>query len=364
LGVLKGIFVKKVSRRSFGKLVVGLGTSVLVGGLELRLAPGALAAVATPGITGCATWGAAAARNPIQVLSQKPTGIIVHNTQNPNSSDFSQAYAYQTARAIQAYHQNTKGWDDSGQHFTIFRGGQTLEGRHRSVEAVTGGTTHVQGAHCEGFNDVFVGIEVDGSYGTAAPPQGQYDKLVALCAYICQQYGLSGSAIYGHRDYNNTDCPGDTLYSMLPQLRLNVQAALGTVGRTWPVVARGSTATALVKTVQYLLNARGASLTADGAFGPGTETAVRSFQTSRGIAPVDGIVGANTWEALVLTVRRGDSGEAVKGAQNQLKAKGYAVTVDGAFGPGTETAVKSFQHSQSQTEDGIVGVNTWNRLVK
>ncbi len=356
--------MKTLSRRSFGKLVVGLGTSVLVGGLELRLSPGALAAVATPSITGCAAWGAAAPRNPIVVLNQKPTGIIVHHTTNPNSSDFTQTYAHQIARGIQAYHQNTNGWDDTGQHFTIFRGGQTLEGRHRSIEALTSGTKHVKAAHCDGFNDVFVGIEVDGTYTSATPPQGQYDKLVALCAYICQQYGLSGNAIYGHRDFNNTSCPGDKLYSMLPQLRLNVQAALGTVGRTWPVVARGSTATTLVKTVQHLLKARGASLTVDGDFGPGTETAVKSFQTSRSLTPADGIVGAKTWEALVLTVRRGDAGEAVKGVQNQLKAKGYAVTVDGQFGPGTEAAVMSFQRSQGQFEDGIVGMNTWNGLVK
>ncbi|MXV18533.1 peptidoglycan-binding domain-containing protein [Deinococcus xianganensis] len=46
----------------------------------------------------------------------------------------------------------------------------------------------------------------------------------------------------------------------------------------------------------------------------------------------------------------------------QLAARGYAVTVDGSFGPSTESAVKSFQTSKGLTADGIVGPNTWLAL--
>ncbi len=358
--------MKKLSRRSFSKLVLGLGTSVLVGGIELRLSSSAFANIATPSISNCDLWGAAAARNPIELLNQKPTGIIVHHTTGANSNDFSQAYAYQRSRDIQWRHQVINGWDDTGQHFTIARGGIAMEGRHRSLEALVGGTKHVRGAHCEGFNDVFVGIEVDGTYINDYPPQAQYDKLVALCTYICQQYNFSGYRIFGHRDFNNTVCPGDKLYSLLPQISKDVVALLeaGGVGRTWPVVARGSTAIIINKTIQHLLNARGAALTVDGAFGAGTETAAKTFQTSRSISPADGVIGAATWEALVLTVQIGNSGHAVRALQNQLIGRGYSVTVDGVFGPGTETAVKSFQKSRYLLADGIVGVNTWNRLVK
>ena len=46
--------MKKISRRAFGKLITGLGTSVLVGGTELRFISSARAAVPTPAIDGTA----------------------------------------------------------------------------------------------------------------------------------------------------------------------------------------------------------------------------------------------------------------------------------------------------------------------
>ena len=53
-----------------------------------------------------------------------------------------------------------------------------------------------------------------------------------------------------------------------------------------------------VKTLQYLLRARGHTVTVDGIFGPETDAAVRAFQQQKGLA-VDGIVGPVTWRALV-----------------------------------------------------------------
>ncbi|MFE4419130.1 peptidoglycan-binding protein [Streptomyces sp. NPDC056817] len=117
-----------------------------------------------------------------------------------------------------------------------------------------------------------------------------------------------------------------------------------------------------VKTVQYLLNAHGSALTVDGAFGPGTDSAVRSFQSAHGLG-VDGIVGPATWQALIVTVRQGSSGPAVQAVQSQLKARGSALTVDGAFGPATDSAVRSFQSAHGLAVDGIVGANTWQALV-
>jgi N-acetyl-anhydromuramyl-L-alanine amidase AmpD len=347
-------------RRALLRGAAAAGISVLVGGIELRLAAPAEAAVAAPSVANCTTWGAQPSTQPITVLAARPSKIIVHHTASANSTDYSQAHAFSLARSIQQSH-FSRGWIDTGQHFTVSRGGYVMEGRHRSLEALSGGASHVRGAHCDGQNDVAVGIENEGLYTSALPPQALYNQLVALCAFICQQYGIPSSQIYGHRDFNATECPGDQLYAKLPQLRSDVAARLGTPMRTWPLVQRGDSGER-VRSAQYLLRARGYSLTADGLFGSGTESAVRSFQSARGLS-ADGIVGAQTWEALATTVRRGDSGDAVRAAQSQLASKGYGLTVDGAFGAGTETAVKSFQSSRGLSADGVVGLDTWSRLV-
>ena len=53
-----------------------------------------------------------------------------------------------------------------------------------------------------------------------------------------------------------------------------------------------------VSFIQERLGLLGFPVAIDGRFGPGTETAVKNFQSSRGIT-VDGIVGPATWDKLV-----------------------------------------------------------------
>lgn len=62
-------------------------------------------------------------------------------------------------------------------------------------------------------------------------------------------------------------------------------------------------------------------------------------------------------------VRYGDSGPNVTTVQYLLRHRGYTLTVDGIFGPGTESQVKAFQSANGLTVDGIVGPNTWSKLV-
>jgi len=322
--------------------------------------------VTTPTIYGTSTWGARPSSSPITVLDWRPNKVIVHHTATGNSTDYSQAHAFSLARSIQNYHMDVNGWIDTGQQFTISRGGYIMEGRHRSKEVLTGGTRHVRGAHTSGQNDYAVGIENEGTYVTASPTTALWNSLVNTVAYICQQYAIAPSRIYGHRDYNNTQCPGDRLYSMLPQLRDEVAAKLGSPNPpdpvSWPLVRNGNTGEQ-VRSVQYLLRQQGRTeVAADGVFGSITETAVRWLQSSRGLT-VDGMVGSETWPALIVTVRNGSTGEAVRGVQSQLRSKGYGVTVDGLFGSQTESAVRSFQSSRGLTVDGVVGPVTWQHLV-
>lgn len=182
-------------------------------------------AVAEPRILSTSDWGARPPRRPITVLNHRPTSIVVHHTTHDNTSDFSQQRALIVARGIQNFHMTdpNRRWIDTGQHFTVSRGGFILEGRHRSLEVARRGQGHVLGAHAgDRCNSTAIGIENEGSYGEAVPPSQQRRALVELCAWLCRQYGIAPSSIRGHRECKPTACPGDALFAQLPALRLEV----------------------------------------------------------------------------------------------------------------------------------------------
>lgn len=59
-----------------------------------------------------------------------------------------------------------------------------------------------------------------------------------------------------------------------------------------------------------------------------------------------------------LVLRPGDSGELVRRLQQELRDRGYAVDLDGQFGPGTEAAVREEQRDVGVEADGLVGPQT------
>ena len=135
----------------------------------------------------------------------------------------------------------------------------------------------------------------------------------------------------------------------------------------WPVVRQGDDGHPVL-TLQELLRAHGHAIAVDGDFGPQTATAVRAVQTAAGLT-ADGIVGKLTWPKVIRTVRRGDSGNAVRGVQVEFQFRNLSgdptqgVQIDGIFGPQTEQAVRGFQDALDITVDGIVGPVTWRALV-
>ena len=65
------------------------------------------------------------------------------------------------------------------------------------------------------------------------------------------------------------------------------------------------------------------------------------------------------------TVKKGARGNITKLLQEKLVSFGYNTNgVDGIFGSGTEKAVISFQKNNELVADGIVGQNTWSKLLK
>ena len=140
--------------------------------------------------------------------------------------------------------------------------------------------------------------------------------------------------------------------------------------------------------LQNALRTLGYSLSADGSFGSGTQTAVAAFQKNHGLT-ADGKAGRKTLKAVESalvsaskaaqaitasaaasasasssgsvsgTLRPGDSGSSVSNLQQRLKALGwYTGSVDGKYGGGTTSAVIAFQKAASLSVDGVAGSRT------
>lgn len=141
----------------------------------------------------------------------------------------------------------------------------------------------------------------------------------------------------------------------------------------------------------------------DGKFGTGTRAAVIQFQSANGLT-VDGLAGSST-QALLLsltngaagtgpssastpatgwltasttgstsasvtsavlskTLRRGATGTDVTSVQSRLAALGYYTgSIDGVYGSGTIVAVKKFQLRNGLKNDGLVGAQTYAKLM-
>ncbi|MGZ4129297.1 MAG: N-acetylmuramoyl-L-alanine amidase [Actinomycetota bacterium] len=66
-------------------------------------------------------------------------------------------------------------------------------------------------------------------------------------------------------------------------------------------------------------------------------------------------------------IRAGDRGEAVRDVQRRLLGLGHRIAADelaGSFGRSTDEAVRAFQRSRGLPADGMIGPDTWGRLVE
>jgi hypothetical protein len=220
-----GLSGRVLTRRSL------FGGAALVGGVLAAGATGLAlprrAYAAGSRVYDRAAWHARRPSKPVTVLNHGPDHIVVHHTASANSTDYSLDHALQLSRNIQDIHMDRRGWFDIGEQLTISRGGYVMEGRARSLETIKAGLL-VEGAQTKSENDHTIGIENEGLYDKVKPPHALLDSLVGTMAWLCDTYGLDPhAAIVGHRDYNATDCPGELLYGMLPELRDRVAAAMG-----------------------------------------------------------------------------------------------------------------------------------------
>jgi hypothetical protein len=166
---------------------------------------------------------------------------IVHHTVNANTYAPSDSAAI--VRAIERYHVLGNGWNDIGYNFLVDRYGQIFEGRYGGIER------NVIGAHTLGFNTGSVGVALIGTFTKAAVPAAAKTSLEQLLAWRLDVAHLdplstasvvsggnsrfragtvvSAPAISGHRNFYPTDCPGNSLYALLPGIAKDVSAIGG-----------------------------------------------------------------------------------------------------------------------------------------
>jgi peptidoglycan hydrolase-like protein with peptidoglycan-binding domain len=157
-------------------------------------------------------------------------------------------------------------------------------------------------------------------------------------------------------------------------------------------VRRGDTGH-LVALAQFLLSVAGdfyielQPVGVDGNFGRLTEAAVRDFQRMMGLME-DGIIGPYTWDNLYsvyfdvfnaldpispaypgTALRVGSRSSDVSTMQRYLNyISAYfgnipKLTIDGIYGDATRNAVMVFQDMFGLATDGVIGANTWGRIV-
>lgn len=75
-------------------------------------------------------------------------------------------------------------------------------------------------------------------------------------------------------------------------------------------------------------------------------------------------------EIYLFMLREGNQNAQVETLQSLLNARGFVgedgepLDVDGIFGNNTDYAVRDFQRDEGISPDGIVGFDTWSRILK
>ncbi|HRD62311.1 MAG TPA: N-acetylmuramoyl-L-alanine amidase [Nocardioides sp.] len=214
------------------------------------------AGIAAPTIYSRAQWGADESwRDPTPRYNNTILQAHVHHSASGNG--VAQADVPALIRSYYSYHTKTLGWADLGYNFLIDSFGTIWEGRYGGADRP------VRGAHTLGFNAASTGLCVIGDLDQVPPTPATLDALARLAAWKLSMYAgdplgsvavtSEGSdkfpagrvvtlpVIDGHRDTNDTACPGGNLYPQLPNLRIATAALLAapTLALAQPFVVAG-----------------------------------------------------------------------------------------------------------------------------
>ncbi|MDU4692316.1 MAG: S-layer homology domain-containing protein [Dermabacter sp.] len=212
-----------------------------------------LPATVTPG-TGAPTfitreeWNADTVDSSRLSYAKELKAICIHHTGGSNT--YTAAQSPQVVRGMFTYHTKTLGWADLGYNVVVDKYGQIFEGRAGGLHR------NVAGAHARGFNTGSCGISVMGDYMDIPVPTAALNAIATVAAWKLAStftqdvYGtetwtvttsnvkrngtFSMPHLFAHRDVNYTDCPGDTYYGQLPELRSLVQQKLNGFKERYP----------------------------------------------------------------------------------------------------------------------------------
>lgn len=115
----------------------------------------------------------------------KPEMIIFHHTVEENK----------TPQQIHELHIN-RGWAGIGYHFYIRKDGKVYRGRPENAI----------GAHAGAYNNIALGIALEGNFMIEKPTKKQINSLILLSRYLVQKYAIRD--LLRHKDVMNTECPG------------------------------------------------------------------------------------------------------------------------------------------------------------
>ena len=155
--------------------------------------------------------------------------VVIHHSAGSNSNN---NYT-QVVRDIYLYHTEVNGWSDIGYNYLIAQNGTIFDGR----DPADGEQDNVMGAHFCGANSATMGVCLLGNYQTAEPTSSSLLSLQQVITYKLAKENLvpydqnthalgSFEAIIGHRDGCSTSCPGENVYTLIDQIKSEVQFRL------------------------------------------------------------------------------------------------------------------------------------------
>jgi uncharacterized protein YgiM (DUF1202 family) len=149
--------------------------------------------------------------------------VIIHHTDTANFQD-----PLVAIRSIYYYHAVTRGWGDIGYNYLVDFMGNVYEGRF--------GGENVIGGHAYQYARGSSGIGTMGRFSTEATTPEALTGLVWITAWVGRNLDPLGSGpfhqrpnlptICGHRDVNDSTCPGEVLYGDLAEIRQYVSEVL------------------------------------------------------------------------------------------------------------------------------------------